>query len=153
MIEDTERVYVGPEAVEKVIDILESLQGKNLSCSEATHDIFKYLSWYLGPQVQLCNLAENIQIWSESRNLNKQDPTKQLVKMQEELGELSQGFLKEKLAQVIDSLGDLLVVIIIFCQQENLEVAEVLQCAWDQIKDRHGKIVDGTYVKDSDLNE
>jgi NTP pyrophosphatase (non-canonical NTP hydrolase) len=153
MIEDTKNIYVTPKVVEKTIDIMESVQDGNLSCPEAVHDIFDHLDWQIGLQVQLFNLIENIQMWSEVRKLDKQDPTKQLVKMQEELGELSQGYLKEKPDQIIDSLGDLLVVIIIFCQQEDLEVAEVLQCAWDQIKDRHGKIVDGTYVKDSDLND
>lgn len=153
MIEDTKHVYVTTDFVDDIDEILMLVADRSVDRSVCLQRIFDKLSGRLGTQVQLYNLTENIQMWSEARKLDKQDPTKQLVKMQEELGELSQGFLKEKPAQVIDSLGDLLVVIIIFCQQENLEIVEVLQAAWDQIKDRHGKIVDGTYVKDSDLNE
>ncbi|KRK40827.1 MazG-like family protein [Loigolactobacillus bifermentans] len=152
MIENTKHVYVTTGLVDDIDEILMLVASRSVDRSVSLRRIFDKLSGRLGPQVQLYNLTENIQMWSEARRLDKQDPTKQLIKMQEELGELAQGYLKEKPAQVIDSLGDLLVVITIFCQQEDLELAEVLQEAWNQIKDRHGKIVDGTYVKDSDLN-
>ena len=89
--------------------------------------------------------------WSTDRGLNEADPRQQLLKLQEELGELTQGELKEKPEQITDSIGDLMVVLIIYCQQKGINLRQCLENAYGVIKDRKGKLVDGVFIKESDL--
>ena len=50
--------------------------------------------------------------------------------------------------EVADGIGDMLVTIIIAAEMLNLESIECLQLAYDEIKDRTGKMVGGQFVKD-----
>ena len=50
-----------------------------------------------------------------------------------------------------DAVGDILVVLTIYCQQKGWSIAECFQMAWNEIKDRKGKMVDGSFVKEEDL--
>ena len=99
------------------------------------------------------NLIENIEDWSVERNLNSQSPSKQLLKLVEEVGELSAAFNKRQLNAEVDSVGDILVVLTIYCQQRGLSVQNCLEVAYEQISDRKGKLVNGVFVKEADLNE
>lgn len=56
--------------------------------------------------------------WAKERGLDKADSTKQIIKLMEEVGELAEGHIKKNKAQVMDSIGDVLVVLIIYCLQE-----------------------------------
>ena len=48
-------------------------------------------------------------------------------------------------------MGDILVVLTIYCQQKGWSIAECFQTAWNEIKDRKGKMIDGSFVKEEDL--
>lgn len=50
-------------------------------------------------------------------------------------------------------LGDLLVTIIIFAQQMDIDLEVALGMAYKKIADRKGKLVDGSFVKEEDLDE
>ena len=103
-------------------------------------------------RVNLVNeLIGNIEQWSIDRGLNNSDPTKQALKILEEMGETASAFLKGKHDDLIDGIGDVLVTVIIFAQQNGLSAEECLQVAYDEIKNRNGKLIDGTFVKESDL--
>lgn len=75
--------------------------------------------------MELKKLIENVQQWSKDRGLDKADSRKQLLKLYEEFGELVQGHLKGNIVQVKDSIGDMLVVEIIFCQQSGIELGSL----------------------------
>lgn len=96
-------------------------------------------------------LISNIQKWSIDKELHRADPIKQTVKLVEELGELSSGLLKDKKEVIVDSLGDMLVVLIILHQQLGLTMEETLSYAWNEIKDRKGEMKNGVFVKEEDL--
>ena len=97
------------------------------------------------------NLIEEIEEWAAKRGLDKADSSKQLLKLQEELGELTQGHLKNNEQQVEDSIGDLFVVLTIYCLQQNISLQECVKGAYNTIKSRTGKMINGVFVKTVDL--
>ena len=98
-------------------------------------------------------LVSCVKKWSRDRGLHDKDPRIQFVKLQEELGELANGLLKDKPEQIVDSIGDAMVVLIIMCQQLGLELVDCLQYSYNEIKPRGGKMINGVFVKESDLND
>lgn len=66
-------------------------------------------------------LVENVKAWSVAKGLDKAEPIKQMQKLSEEWGELNQAKAKSNPEQLKDSIGDVLVVLIILSQQLNFE--------------------------------
>ena len=156
-------------------------------------------------------LIEKVEAWSKERGLNAADANKQRLKLWEEFGELNASIARNNRDDAIDAIGDILVVMTIYCQQvgylktkglfevdvvlleyydrmsiieildqiavgilgtkttikgiqevitilanmtERLDTTleECLQAAYDEIKDRRGRMVNGVFVKESDLN-
>ena len=96
-------------------------------------------------------LTGNIQQWAIDRNLHTADPMKQVVKLGEEFGELCQGLAKGNMPATVDAIGDMYVVLTILALQLNLSVEGCAEMAYNEIKDRKGKMVNGVFVKESDL--
>lgn len=94
-------------------------------------------------------MKEKILNWAKERNLldplNRQ---KQFIKLIEEVGELAQGIAKNDIVQIIDSIGDVQVVLIILAELYNLDSDKCLESAYIQIKDRKGKTINGIFIKD-----
>lgn len=105
----------------------------------------------LDTKTDLNELIELVEQWSIDKGLNSANPKVQTLKLLEEFGELSSGLLKDKKDVIVDSLGDMLVVLIILHQQLGYTFEETLNYAWNEIKDRKGKTIDGTFVKEEDL--
>ena len=97
--------------------------------------------------------TELIEHWAKERNLNTADPTKQMLKLAEEFGELAQGMAKNKPDQISDSIGDMYVVMTILSMQLGLNIGDCIKDAYDEIKDRKGKMINGVFVKEADLKE
>ena len=101
-------------------------------------------------------LHEAIIQWAEDRNMIKPDRLTglaQLAKVTEELGELSAGINKSDEDKTKDSLGDIMVTLIILAQDLNLDLLDCLNSAYRVIQNRKGKTINGVFVKDSDLHE
>lgn len=98
------------------------------------------------------NLTNKIYKWAVDRNLHTADPNKQMLKLGEEFGELCAGMVKGKTNQVIDSIGDMYVVLTILSMQLGLEIEDCVQAAYDEIADRKGKMINGMFVKEADLD-
>jgi len=87
--------------------------------------------------------------WHRDRNLIDGSTDKdQTLKLLQELGELSDSVCKGK--DISDDIGDMLVVMINIAERNNLTLAQCLSRAWDDIKDRKGRMVDGIFVKEGD---
>jgi len=87
--------------------------------------------------------------WHYDRNLIDGSTDKdQALKLLQELGELSDSICKGN--DVRDDLGDMLVVMINIMERNNISMADCLEKAWDDIKDRKGRMVDGIFVKEGD---
>jgi NTP pyrophosphatase (non-canonical NTP hydrolase) len=67
----------------------------------------------------------------------------------QEAGELSDNICKGR--NVADDIGDMVVVLLNIAERNNLSLEECLSRAWDDIKDRKGKMVDGIFIKEKDF--
>lgn len=97
------------------------------------------------------NMTELIREWAVDRNLHTADPTKQALKLGEEFGELFEGMAKGNDALIKDAIGDMYVVMTILSQQMGFTIEECIGIAYDEIKDRKGRMIDGVFVKEDDL--
>ena len=87
-----------------------------------------------------------IEKWHEDRNLIEGSTDKdQVLKLLQELGELSDSVCKG--TDLRDDLGDMLVVMINIMKRNNLTIENCLDKAYNDIKDRKGKMIDGVFVK------
>lgn len=96
-------------------------------------------------------LTYNIKQWATDRGLHTCDPKGQALKLMEEVGELAEGLSKQNKPLVIDSIGDVYVVLVILSMQLGLDIEECIELAYNEIKDRKGKVINGVFVKESDL--
>ena len=69
-----------------------------------------------GFKLKLQKLITNVQQWSIDRGLDKADSKKQMLKLYEEFGELASGIAKGNKEVVKDSIGDVVVVLIILAK-------------------------------------
>lgn len=99
------------------------------------------------------NLILKIEKWFIDRGLDKADPTKQMLKLYEEMGEISAGIVRNDIGEIKDGIGDVLVVLIGLSLQLGLSVEECLSIAYNEIKDRKGKLVNGVFIKEEDLQK
>lgn len=87
--------------------------------------------------------------WHYDRNLITGSTDKdQVLKLLQELGELSDSVCKGN--DVRDDLGDMLVVMINIMERNGLSMVDCLEQAWNDIKDRKGRMVDGIFIKQGD---
>lgn len=97
------------------------------------------------------NLVKLVEEWSYDRGLHKADSSKQFLKVIEEIGEVADALAKDKPGELKDGIGDVIVTLIILAQQNGLTIEECLKVAYNEIKNREGKMVNGVFVKKEDL--
>ena len=93
-------------------------------------------------------LTEQIQQWSIDRNLPTSDKKSQLVKVVEEVGEVAAAIARGDDELLQDAIGDVFVTIVILSQCSGLDFTECVRHAYNEIKDRKGKLVDGIFIKE-----
>lgn len=99
-------------------------------------------------------LVHRVEQWAKERGLDNPDNSdKQLLKLFEEAGELAQAHVKQHDDDGQDAIGDILVVLTIYCQQKGWSIAECFQLAYNEIKNRKGKMINGSFVKEGDLKD
>jgi NTP pyrophosphatase (non-canonical NTP hydrolase) len=96
-------------------------------------------------------LIENVEQWSIDKDLNNGNPDRQALKFYEEAGEVGAALSRNKLDDLKDGIGDTVVTLIILAQQHGMTLEECLQYAYDEIKGRKEKTINGTFIKESDL--
>lgn len=91
--------------------------------------------------------------WACDKNLiNPENAPKQFMKFIEESGELARSILKDDREEEIDAFGDVLVTLTILSEQRGLNLVTCLESAYNVIKNRKGKTVGGTFIKDEMFN-
>ena len=95
------------------------------------------------------NLEKLIGQWHRDRNLIDGSTDKdQFMKLMQEVGELSDSLCKGK--DFRDDVGDIMVVLINILVRNGVTIDECLEIAYNDIKDRKGKMVDGVFIKEGD---
>lgn len=90
--------------------------------------------------------TQQIVYWGREKKIN--DPYRQLLKTLEELGEVSSALLKNNEKEFKDGIGDVIVTLIILADIKGTSIEECLEIAWNEIKNRKGKTIDGTFIKE-----
>jgi NTP pyrophosphatase (non-canonical NTP hydrolase) len=138
------------------IDINEDLADwilKNLKKSQFNNEMFVYNQSLINAYEYLLenknkSVFDNIRHWAEQRGLyDKGDSKTQYVKLQEEAGELAKALLNKDKLETIDAIGDMVVVLTNLAHLEGLKIEECISSAYNVIKSRQGKMVNGTFVK------
>lgn len=96
-------------------------------------------------------LIKSVEQWSKDRGIDKADSAKQFLKVSEEVGEVSAALARNDRYELKDGIGDVVVTLIILAQQNGMTLHECLDQAYTEISDRKGKLVNGVFVKESDL--
>ena len=87
--------------------------------------------------------------WAKERGILIPDnATKQMLKLTEEVGELAGAIAKNNKEEQIDAIGDIQVVLIILSEQLGINYKEALESAYNVIKNRTGKTINGIFIKD-----
>ena len=96
------------------------------------------------------NVYNLIREWAYNKGIYKSGDSKtQYVKLMEEAGELAQAILKKDKPEIKDAIGDMIVVLTNLAYLEDLIVEDCITSAYDVIKNRTGKMENGTFVKNT----
>jgi NTP pyrophosphatase (non-canonical NTP hydrolase) len=96
------------------------------------------------------NVYDRIREWADERGIYKNGDSKtQFIKLQEETGELARAILKKDRAELIDAIGDAVVVLTNLAALEGLKIEDCVESAYSVIKSRQGSMVNGTFVKNT----
>lgn len=94
----------------------------------------------------------NIKGWHHDRNLIEgADDKTQFCKLISEAGELATNLARGN--DMRDDIGDMCVVLINIAERNGYSLTECLEQAYNDIKDRKGRMINGTFVKEADLTD
>jgi len=95
-------------------------------------------------------MFDNIRDWAKTRGLyDKGNSHTQYVKLQEEAGELAKALLDNDGIEILDAIGDMVVVLTNLAHLEGFTIEQCIESAYEEISDRTGKMINGTFVKDA----
>ncbi len=98
--------------------------------------------------MNLTNEFEPIRAWAGQKGIySLGDPKTQLIKLMEEVGELSESILKGNDEDFVDAIGDCVVVLTSLAKLKGYEVEDCINSAYKDIKNREGKMDNGTFKK------
>jgi NTP pyrophosphatase (non-canonical NTP hydrolase) len=95
------------------------------------------------------NVYDLIRQWANERGIYRNGDAKtQFIKLQEETGELARAILKNNREELIDAIGDAVVVLTNLAALEGLKIEDCVTSAYEVIKSRQGSMINGTFVKE-----
>jgi NTP pyrophosphatase (non-canonical NTP hydrolase) len=96
------------------------------------------------------SVYDKIREWARVRGIyDSGDVKTQYVKLMEETGELAEAILKKDDAELVDAIGDMVVVLTNLAAMNNHNIEDCIDSAYNVIADRKGKMVNGTFKKDT----
>ena len=96
------------------------------------------------------NRFDLIRSWANERGLyDKGDTKTQYLKLMEEAGELGRAILKNDQDEFVDAIGDMVVVLTNLAELGDTSIEYCTDEAYKVISKRTGKMINGTFVKDT----
>ena len=96
-----------------------------------------------------CERFDLIRAWARDRGIyDKGDSNTQYVKFMEEAGELAKALLNRDYSEIVDAIGDIIVVLTNLAELEGVKVEDCIDIAYNVIAKRKGKMINGTFVKE-----
>lgn len=167
-----ELIYVNPDAEIKCV----TYENKDVDAKEFPLNIRTLEDYDYGDNVDIVlddlelgrfgyfeELRDEVIAWAKDKDLLHADiAEKQFLKFIEEVFEFRDEWILCKYAindQILSKqrvemkleMGDIFVTLIILCDQLNLDLIECLSRAYEKIKDRKGKTINGVFIKEEDL--
>ena len=146
----TERCYVYNKAIARFFDNNDPYNGKTLTGALSPTGV-QQRSECCKEECTCMNPThfDLIREWAEERGLyNNGDPKTQTLKLMEEAGEICRAVLKKDEPEIIDGIGDCVVVLTNLAHLCDTSIEECIDAAYNEIKDRKGKMDNGTFKKD-----
>ena len=129
---NSERTYVYNKALDQFAKALASDKNKKVESKTKFSD----------------NVYNSIRQWAAERGIYEDGDSKtQYIKLQEEAGELARAILKDNKVDLVDAIGDCVVVLTNLAKLKGYEIEECIDSAYEVISKRQGKMVNGTFVK------
>ena len=152
-----ERCYVYNKSFTRYFDNNDAYGGKTLTgglaptgprSMDVKEDQYSPDRKYSHQQTRDFKKFDLIRQWASERGLYENgDPKTQALKLVEEVGETCRAILKEDHDEVIDGIGDCVVVLTNLAELIGVPIESCIDAAYDEIKNRKGKMANGTYVK------
>jgi len=140
------------DKIEWILDNVKTSMFNNNRCyvyNKAMHEAGPFQKQ--GCEKKPMKMFEKIRQWAKERGLyDKGNANTQYIKLQEEAGELAKALLKNDQPEVIDAIGDMVVVLTNLAYMRGVHIESCISSAYDVISKRTGKMVNGTFVKDND---
>lgn len=100
------------------------------------------------------DLLRLVEQWAADRNFYRGATLEgQLKKLYEEVDEIEDALLEGDNEALVDGIGDAMVVLIIMAKMAGYTAEYCLGEAYNEIKDRKGKMQDGVFVKEQDFEK
>ncbi len=136
------------EAADKALEHIEAMKAELISHSRAIGSNETYQDLENKKSTTVFSRFQDIRDWAEERGLyDKGDTKTQFCKLMEEAGELGRAVLKDNQAEFVDAIGDMVVVLTNMAMLGGTSIETCIDAAYDEIKNRKGKMVNGTFVK------
>ena len=156
MYNDT-RCYIYNKAFARFYDNNDPYNGKTLTgglsptgprSMDVKEDQYSPDRKYSQQQTCECSKFDLIRQWADERGLYENGDSKtQALKLVEEVGETCRAILKEDHDEIVDGIGDCVVVLTNLAELIGVPIESCVDAAYDEIKNRKGKMANGTYVK------
>ena len=141
---DDQRCYVYNKAFSRFYDNHDLYGGNTIAGAMGERQVKKECNCNTPSQFDL------IREWASERGLYENgDPKTQALKLVEEVGETCRAILKENTLEIVDGIGDCVVVLTNLAELIDYPIEECIEAAYDEIKNRTGMMENGTYVKDA----
>lgn len=139
------------DSVDKIEWVLDNIK-KSMYSSSRSYIYNKALSEaspFKKLEIELDSNFNKIREWAANKGIYSQGDSKtQYIKLMEEAGELAQAILKEDEPEIIDAIGDMVVVLTNLAKMRGHNIEDCISSAYSVISKRSGKIINGTFVKD-----
>ena len=148
---NTERCYIYNKAFSRWFDNNDPYNGKTLTGALSPTGITEDCCKGDNVSCECMNPThfDLIRDWAQVRGLyNNGDPKTQTLKLMEEAGEICRAVLKKDEPEIIDGIGDCVVVLTNLAELLEFNIENCIEAAYNEIKGRSGKIVNGTFKKD-----